>query len=140
MLRGTTTMATKTKPPQTGSSRRTLRARFETPEKTPRLRIIAATLGPGKVQLLELIESTGSISEAARHMGMSYLQAWQLVETLNASFRHPLIHSGTGGSKGGGSHLTPTGKKAVALYRSIQATCQASAQNDLEKLHRMLNV
>lgn len=46
----------------------------------PRLRILlgeAITLGPGKADLLEAIGRTGSISAAAREMGMSYLRAWR---------------------------------------------------------------
>ena len=48
-------------------------------------------LGPGKIRLLELIQSHGSISEAGRVMGMSYRQAWLLVDSLNQSFRQALV-------------------------------------------------
>ena len=122
------------------ATRRTLRARFATPEDQPRLRLITCTIGPGKAQMLGLIEETGSISEAARQMGMSYLRAWQLVEALNRSFRQPLVASGTGGARGGGSHLTATGRTALKLYRTMQQRCQSASAADLRKLHRLLKI
>jgi molybdate transport system regulatory protein len=120
--------------------RRSLRARFGTPEATPHLRVIAATVGPGKARLLELIEETGSISAAARHMGMSYLRAWQLAEALNQAFREPLIASDPGGARGGGSALTATGLKVLKHYRSLGARCRRAAAGDLRALHRLLRV
>lgn len=123
---------------QKKTKRRTLRSRFATPTEKPRLRLIACTIGPGKAQMLDRIEATGSISEAARQMGMSYLRAWQLVEALNQAFRQPLVASGTGGARGGGSHLTATGRTALQLYRSMQQCCQAASAVDLRKLHRLL--
>ena len=50
-----------------------------------------AAMGPGKAELIERIAQTGSISAAAREMGMSYRRAWQLVESLNRTFREPGI-------------------------------------------------
>ena len=38
-----------------------------------------ARIGPGKAKLLESIRDTGSISAAARDMGMSYKRAWLLL-------------------------------------------------------------
>jgi len=98
------------------SEKRTRRKdRFAMVERTPRLRIIAATIGPGKANLLEHIAEERSISEAARQMKMSYKRAWQLIEALNTTFRRPLVESVAGGTQGGGSRLTPTGKRVLAL-------------------------
>ena len=59
-----------------------------------RLRIVLGgdiALGPGKADLMEGIRDTGSIAAAGRRMGMSYKQAWLLVETMNACFaKHAL--------------------------------------------------
>ena len=77
-------------------------------------------LGPGKVRLLELIASHGSISAAAREMGMSYRRAWLLVEESNRLFAVPLVETVAGGSGGGGARLTPAGHKAIAAYRQIE--------------------
>ena len=67
-----------------GTTRQTLKKKFGTPEKKAHLRVICATLGPGKAHLLELIADKHSITEAARQMKMSYKRAWQLIEALNA--------------------------------------------------------
>ena len=63
-------------------------------------------IGPGKIRLLELIEATGSISAAGRAMAMSYRRAWLLVESLNTSFREPVVAAQSGGRHGGGAQLT----------------------------------
>ncbi|MCP4560626.1 MAG: LysR family transcriptional regulator [Bosea sp.] len=78
-------------------------------------------LGPGKVQLLEAIGETGSISAAGRSMKMSYRRAWLLVDDLNRIFRMPLVEAQPGGAKGGGAHLTALGREIVANYRAIEA-------------------
>ena len=85
-------------------------------------------LGPGKVQLLELIRDTGSISAAGRAMEMSYKRAWMLVEEMNAAFTAPLVESARGGAKGGGAHVTDTGLAVIAAYRAAEiASAQATA-------------
>ena len=74
-------------------------------EETPTLRILlgaAIALGPGKVALLEAVDRTGSISGAAREMGMSYRRAWKLIEAMNSDFKSPLVATNAGGSGGGG--------------------------------------
>ena len=118
--------------------RQTLKKRFSTPEKQTHLRVICATLGPGKARLLGLIGEKNSITEAARHMKMSYKRAWQLIEALNACFRGPLVESMAGGSKGGGSQLTRTGKQVLTLYEAIHAQSLAACAKELRRLHGLL--
>src|SRR5262245_5104536 len=68
--------------------------RASKPQLVPRLRVLCGedvALGPGKVDLLVLIDQTGSIREAAERMGMSYMRAWKLVKTMNACFKEPLV-------------------------------------------------
>ena len=77
-------------------------------------------IGPGKIRLLELIDSAGSISAAGRQMGMSYRRAWLLVDDLNRCFREPLVAAQVGGVKGGGASLTPFGRSVVGHYRAIE--------------------
>ena len=48
-------------------------------------------VGPGKIKLLELIDSLGSIAAAGRQMGMSYRRAWLLVDSVNRCFRQPVV-------------------------------------------------
>jgi len=59
-------------------------------------------VGPGKIALLEHISSTGSLSEAARKLKMSYRRAWLLLEDLNTSFQQPVAQMSVGGRGGGG--------------------------------------
>jgi molybdate transport system regulatory protein len=95
----------------------------------PRLRIVfgeGSRLGPGKIDLLEAIGRTGSISAAGRELGMSYRRAWVLVDAVNKMFASPVVTAAAGGTQGGGTHLTPLGLALVAAYRRIEAkTLQA---------------
>lgn len=108
----------------------------------PRLRVMwhdEIALGPGKAELLGLVEETGSINEAARRMGMSYMRAWSLVKTMNECFKHPLVVAKRGGRAGGGARLTATGRQSLELYRLMEkASLQASQAGwrDLQKLLR----
>ena len=89
----------------------------------PRLRILlgsAIAMGPGKAELLEAIAAEGSISKAARRMGMSYRRAWLLVEAMNDSFRAPLVTAARGGSGGGGAEVTELGHQALSRYRAME--------------------
>ena len=88
-------------------------------------------IGPGKVRLLELIEATGSISAAGRAMAMSYRRAWLLVESLNTSFREPVVAAQSGGRHGGGAQLTTFGRDLVACYRAIEREAAAAADRHL---------
>ena len=95
-------------------------------------------IGPGKIALLEAIRTEGSISAAARHLGMSYRRAWLLLDEINRSLKTPAATSGDNGVNGGGSTLTPTGEEFVALYRSIEQKAQAAAQHEIAALLKLL--
>jgi molybdate transport system regulatory protein len=97
-------------------------------------------LGPGKARLMELIAETGSISAAGRAMGMSYRRAWLLVDSLNASFREPLVAKQTGGSGGGGAVLTRLGREVVQRYRRIERRATSAGRVDIEALAAALAV
>ncbi|MGH6900455.1 MAG: winged helix-turn-helix domain-containing protein [Geminicoccaceae bacterium] len=85
-------------------------------------------VGPGKIRLLELIDETGSISAAGRAMAMSYRRAWLLVESLNTSFRRPVVDAQSGGRRGGGARLTPFGRELIARYRTLERDAVHAAQ------------
>ena len=90
----------------------------------PRLRVVRGAtvlLGPGKADLLEAIGRLGSLRDAAMELGMSYMRAWKLVQTMNGEFRGPLVLFHRGGSARGGAELTKTGRAALRLYRSMEA-------------------
>ena len=97
-----------------------------------------ATLGPGKVRLLELIGETGSISAAGRAMGMSYRRAWALVENLNATFAGPVVAARPGGAGGGGADLLPLGTEIVQLYRALEQHAAVRGGAELERLRTVL--
>ena len=88
-----------------------------------RLRIVLEpdiAIGPGKADLLEGIRQTGSIAGAGRAMGMSYKRAWYLVETMNRSFKSPLVEASKGGRAGGGARLTQLGHEVLERYRRME--------------------
>jgi molybdate transport system regulatory protein len=92
-----------------------------------------AAMGPGKAELVERIARTGSISAAAREMGMSYRRAWQLVESLNATFREAVVSTAICGKRGGGAQVTPFGARLVAEYRSMEEKASAAVAGDLRR-------
>jgi molybdate transport system regulatory protein len=77
-----------------------------------------ARIGPGKAALLESVRSSGSISAAARAMGMDYKRAWLLVDSLNRAFDTPVVERVTGGSGGGGAILTRLAKTCWPVIAS----------------------
>lgn len=90
-------------------------------------------MGPGKAELIERIEQTGSISAAARAMGMSYRRAWMLVEALNASFNEPVVTTATGGTRGGGAGVTLFGRQLVKQFRAMEGKASAAIANELRR-------
>ncbi|HXL30549.1 MAG TPA: winged helix-turn-helix domain-containing protein [Bradyrhizobium sp.] len=88
-------------------------------------------IGPGKIQLLENIQSCGSISAAGRAMDMSYKRAWDLVDEINRICRHPAVERQTGGRNGGGAVLTPFGLSLVARYRKIERDAASAVRKEL---------
>lgn len=106
----------------------------------PRWRIYIGeklVFGPGKAELLQLIKQHGSLSEAARHMGMSYNRAWLHVKTMNGSFTEPLVTLERGGSSGGGAALTETGEKVLDLYQAISSAGVEASKTPWTKLRRL---
>lgn len=72
-------------------------------------------LGRGRVELLQRIADTGSISQAARAMKMSYKAAWDAVDAINRAWGSPLVTSHPGGSS-----LTPDADTLIAAYREAE--------------------
>lgn len=110
-------------------------------KEPPRLRILlgaAIAIGPGKADLLDAIAASGSISAAAKRMGMSYRRAWLLVDTMNRCFRGPLVASARGGTGGGGARLTPLGEKVLARYRDMESKALDSLADDLSAFARLM--
>lgn len=107
----------------------------------PRLRILLGTeiaIGPGKADLLEAIARNGSISAAAREMGMSYRRAWTLVKVMNRFFRRPLVETLTGGSGGGGAQVTKLGADVLARYRAMEAKASVAVAPEMKAFVRLM--
>jgi molybdate transport system regulatory protein len=108
---------------------------------TIRIRVMAddtIALGPGKAALLQAIAQAGSISGAAREMGMSYRRAWLLVEQMNRCFRTPLVLTATGGARGGGAQVTELALEVLARYRTMQQKACAAVDDDLRYLQALM--
>jgi molybdate transport system regulatory protein len=91
-------------------------------------------IGPGKIALLEAIRSTGSISAAARAIGMSYRWAWLLVDEINHGAKAPAVTAASGGRRGGRAIVTPTGESIINLYHAIEAQARSAGGREIQAL------
>lgn len=91
-------------------------------------------LGPGKIELLRHIAETGSISQAARRMKMSYNRAWLLVRTMNRCFKEPLVLASRGGDEHGGAQLTKCGEEILALYHRLELKFVTATREPLRQI------
>ncbi len=98
----------------------------------------ATAIGPGKANLLDAISRTGSISAAARAMGMSYRRAWLLVDSLNRSFQARLVDTAAGGSRGGGARVTELGMEILGRYRLIERKASACVAQEIADLQKFM--
>jgi molybdate transport system regulatory protein len=107
----------------------------------PRFRIMGGqeiAFGPGKAELLQFVAETGSIGKAASRMNMSYMRAWSLIRTMNASFNKPVISALRGGHEHGGAELTETGRRVLKSYRQMEKAGRKAAQTDWRVLQKLL--
>jgi molybdate transport system regulatory protein len=95
-------------------------------------------IGPGKIDLLEKIDETGSISAAGRAMDMSYRRAWLLVDALNRTFHAPVVATRLGGTAMGRARLTPLGREVVQLYREIGKIARDAADTRIARLESLI--
>jgi molybdate transport system regulatory protein len=114
-----------------------------TPPPGLKLRVVVQGgdwLGPGKADLLQYIDETGSISAAGKKMGMSYKRAWGLVEVLNSMFATPLVSASRGGADHGGAALTDTGREVLALFRKMQTIAAQSVSAEMAALAKFCDL
>ncbi|MCW8915501.1 MAG: LysR family transcriptional regulator [Magnetovibrio sp.] len=107
----------------------------------PRVRILlggSTALGPGKVGLLQAIASCGSISKAAKQMGMSYRRAWMLVDTMNDCFTDDLVVTSTGGKGGGGATITDLGVEVIKRYQDMEDKAAKSIAKEAQEIGKLL--
>jgi molybdate transport system regulatory protein len=92
------------------------------------------SLGSAEIDLLEAIHKTGSLSQAARDLEISYKHAWLLVDSLKCAFEAPLTVARRGGNGGGGMYLTESGKSLVDSYRALEREFARIAANVLQSV------
>jgi molybdate transport system regulatory protein len=99
---------------------------------------MGTAMGPGKADILEAIDSVGSISAAGRELGMSYRRTWLLVDMMNRSWAEPLIDTLPGGARTG-AKLTDCGRRVLAAYRGLESTLmRASRCAEMQTLSGLL--
>lgn len=76
--------------------------------------------------LVEAIGELGSISGAARRVGLSYRAAWDAVQALNNLFDQPLVTAAAGGKTGGAATVTAQGRAVLAAFRRVEAEMAAA--------------
>jgi molybdate transport system regulatory protein len=86
-----------------------------------------SVIGPEQLAILEAIDSSSSISAAARELGIPYRRAWELVQGMNEAAGEPLVTTATGGMHGGGAQLTRLGRWAMAGFRKLQGSLGQTA-------------
>nr|WP_288931999.1 winged helix-turn-helix domain-containing protein [uncultured Allomuricauda sp.] len=90
--------------------------------------------GPGRAQLLMMIDKNGSLSKAAKEMGMSYRKAWSMVEDMNQRGQQPYVELHKGGAQGGGAELTETGKKVLSTFIQMNEKITATIQQHTDEM------
>jgi len=110
--------------------------------RLPRVQVLFGAvfpLGPGKAALIEAVGRTGSISAAAREMGMSYRRAWTLIDSANRCFKKPLVETATGGRGGGGAAVSETGYEVLRRYRDIEDKAVSAVKAEVKDLSKYLS-
>lgn len=95
-------------------------------------------IGYGRVILLQKIDELGSISKAARSMGMGYRHAWRLVESMNRNSPVPLVIKKRGGAKGGGAELTEAGRKIIDYFWQYSIRLQELFEQESAYLNSLI--
>ena len=81
-----------------------------------------------QLQLLQAIAATGSISAAAKMVGISYKTAWDRADAMNNMSARPLVSRNAGGAQGGGTSLTTYGERILSGFVNLQNAHQEFIQ------------
>ena len=85
--------------------------------------------GKDRIDLLAQIDATGSITNAARAVGMSYKGAWDAIDAMNNLAGEPLVIRAAGGKGGGGTRLTDRARGLIATFRALEAEHRKFMEN-----------
>lgn len=92
--------------------------------------------GDGPYELLQKVESTGSLLKAATQMGMAYSKAWKLLRMIEQRLGFTLLERKTGGRLGGGSRITPRGKDLMSCYAKLRKEAQEAVNRIFKRQFR----
>jgi molybdate transport system regulatory protein len=87
---------------------------------------LSPRVGLDRVALIEAVDELGSITAAAKRLGLSYKGAWDIVQALNNLFATPLIEAAPGGKNGGEAHATDRGREVAGAFRRVQTEIDAA--------------
>ena len=93
-----------------------------------------------QIELLAAIDTCGSISKAAKQVGISYKTAWDRIDAMNNMSAQPLVVRSTGGAQGGGTLLTELGHKVISGFQALQDEHQKFIERLGDKLHNLNDV
>jgi len=110
------------------------RSRLTKPGIRTKIYVASDMIGSGKIDLLKALHAAGSITGAAKSMGLGYRRAWFLLETIQRCFDGPLFISSRGGASPGGTKLTPLGEELIARYDAHIAEIEAASVEFLDWL------
>jgi molybdate transport system regulatory protein len=122
-------------------SRMAAHKRIDPLQPTIELRAGGVALTASRAALLAALAEQGSISAAARAVGMSYKGAWDAVAALNTLLGEPLVRAEAGGSGGGGASLTSAGQRVLGFHQALTALQQrvlSPASGDSPDLDQLL--
>lgn len=94
-------------------------------------------VGEGRIRLLKAIDAEGSLSKAAKSIGMSYKKAWTLMDAVNKSAKEAVVTKTIGGQQGGGTVITPYGKKLILAFDTVNKNCWAFLDDQLKTLENL---
>jgi molybdate transport system regulatory protein len=112
-----------------------MRTYIKNPGVRTKLFVANETIGLGKIKLLQLVGETGSISAAARQMGMNNRRAWFLLDSMQSGFAEPLFETERGGSSRGGARLTSLGFELLNRYAAHASLIAGQSSEILDWLH-----
>jgi molybdate transport system regulatory protein len=104
---------------------------------------LSGCIGKGRIKLLQLIDKYGSISKAAKELGMSYKTAWDSIDTINNISPEPVVVSKSGGKGGGKTQLTEYGKKLLEQYKILEKLMEKVSyelSSNLGNVENILNI
>jgi len=78
-------------------------------------------IGELEAQMLRAIDQTGSFSQAARTLSLSYAFVWNTISQIEKSVNRRIVASERGGAKGGRAELTSHGRKLLQAYVELDS-------------------